>query len=221
MKLRNVASLMAVLLINVGAIQAKNPYPYSLKNYDAPSKGCYPVSRVSLTEAENIIDLQELKLVGATKTETRTLGAALTWMHYLNGDQPVRSAYWKGKGTYEIRVVDGEGSSGQRWDHILIRRNGHKANGESVAQHVHEIGHLIGNNGTYDLYRAHMASTGWCIVSGYSDNKFNEQFAEVFTAFVTEPELLTKNSKTPKACKNAFKFFEEWFDAGNRVNECL
>ena len=39
--------------------QAKSPYPYSLKNYDKPSKGCYPVSRVSLTEARDIIRLQK------------------------------------------------------------------------------------------------------------------------------------------------------------------
>ncbi|MAF77806.1 MAG: hypothetical protein CME63_12190 [Halobacteriovoraceae bacterium] len=201
--------------------QAKSPYPYSLKNYDKPSKGCYPVSRVSLTEARDIIRLQKLKLVGAGPIETRTLGAALTWMHYLNGDEPLRSATWKRRDPYQIRIVSGNGSSGQRWDHILIRRNGHKQHGESVAQHVHELAHLIGNNGSYQLYRNHMKGYGYCLVSGYSDNRFNEQFAEVFTAFVTEPALLTKNSSTPKACKRAFDFFESWFDAGNRVQECL
>ncbi len=216
-------TLVLAALLQVGAVQAKNPYRYSLKNYDKPSKGCYPVSRISLTEAEDIIKLQNLETNGANKLEKRTLGAALTWMHYLNGDTPLRTAYWKGSGEYEIKIVDGDGSSGQRWDHIIIRRNGDKEHGESVAQHVHELGHLVGNNGAYGSYKSHMANTGegWCNVSSYSLSRFNEQFAEVFTAFVTEPELLTKNSKTPKACKAAFEFFEDWFSAGNRVQECL
>ena len=219
-KLLSLVAIAATTLSGQIAL-AKSPYPYSLKNYDNPSKGCYPVSRISLTEAEDIIDLQNLEPVGASKLEKRTLGAALTWMHYLNGDTPLKTAYWKGRGKYEIRIIDGTASSGQRWDHILIRRNGNKAHGESVAQHVHELGHLVGNNGTYSSFKSHMKGYGYCIVSGYSDNKDNEQFAEVFTAFVTEPELLTKNSKTPKACKRAFKFFERWFSAGNRVQECL
>ncbi len=221
MKYLKLVSLIALTATTLSTAQAKAPYPYSLKNYDNPSKGCYPVSRVSLTEAEDIIELQNLKTVGANNLEKRTLGAALTWMHYLNGDSPLRTAYWKGNGTYEIRIVDGDGSSGQRWDHIIIRRNGAKEHGESVAQHVHELGHLVGNNGTYGSFKSHMKGYGYCVVSGYSDNKDNEQFAEVFTAFVTEPELLTKNSQTPKACKRAFEFFEDWFAAGNRVQECL
>jgi hypothetical protein len=106
---------------------------------------------------------------------------------------------------------------------------------------VHEWAHLIGGKGgAYAAYKRHMGlpnrgttsskSTSYigdfCMVSGYADNNpsknnikyVNEQFAEVFTAFVTEPGLLIDNPSKP--CQKAFDFFVNWFDAGNKVYEC-
>lgn len=208
--------LMAALM---PTIQAKS-YTYALKNYDIPSRGCYPVSNISLSEAKELISSQNLKVKGGTDMEVRTVGAALYWIQHLNNG-PLRSGFWSGNGVYEIRIQDGDGYSGQRWDHILINRQGSEAHGLSVAQHVHEYAHLIGNNGAYGAYRNHMKGHGYCMVSNYADNNNNEQFAEVFTGFVTEPETLLNNNRTPKACQRAFDFFVNWFDAGDRVHECV
>ena len=220
-KLRNRIILSTIIALCSTQTWSKGTYSKSLKHHDAPSRGCLPVSRVSLTEAEDAMEAQNLVTEGATNLEKRTLGAGLIWMHYLNGGNPLSTGFWKGVGSYKIKVVNGNGSSGQRWDHIIIRRNGSSKHGESVAQHVHELGHLIGNNGAYNSYRRYMKGYGYCKVSGYSDDKFNEQFAEVFAGFVTDPAVVLENTSTPKACKRAFDFFENWFDAGNRIQECL
>lgn len=210
--------LMGAALLGA-SVEAKS-YTYALKNYDTPSKGCYPVSRVSLSEAKNLIASQKLVVKGGTKNEIRTVGAAIHWIQHLNGG-PLRTGFWRGgNGLYEIRIRDGNGYSGQRWDHILIQRQGKKAHGLSVAQHVHEYAHLIGNNGVYAQYKRHMRGHGYCMVSNYADNNDNEQFAEAFTGFVTEPATLLDNRRTPKACQRAFDFFVNWFDAGDRVYEC-
>lgn len=200
------------------SLMAKS-YTYSLKNYDGPSRGCYPVNKISLKEARDIIASQQLKITGATDMEVRTLGAGLTWIQYLNNG--VLKTGIPSRRGYEIRIKNGDGSSGQRADHILIQRQGKKAHGLSVAQHVHEYAHLIGNNGVYAKYRAHMKGHGYCMVSNYADNNNNEQFAEVFTGFVTEPVTLLNNNRTPKACQRAFDFFINWFDAGDKVYECV
>ncbi|CAN0274695.1 unnamed protein product, partial [Chrysoparadoxa australica] len=178
-----------------------------------------PVSKVSKSEAEDLIDSQKMAVVGGTNTEKRTLGAAIHWVQHLNSGV-LKTGIWKGNGDYKIIIKDGEKSSGQRWDHIIIHRRGDKAHGLSVAQHVHEWGHLIGNNGAYGAYKRHMRGHGYCMVSNYADNNDNEQFAEVFTGFVTEPATLLDNKRTPKACQRAFDFFINWFDAGDRVYEC-
>ena len=48
-------------------------------------------------------------------------------------------------------------------------------------------------------------------------NNSNENFAEVFTAFVTEPSLLLRSP----ACRKSLQFFKNWFGDGERVNECM
>ncbi len=108
--------------------------------------------------------------------------------------------------------------SRQTGTEIQIARQGAKQFGSDVAQLVHELGHLVGNQGAYAMYLEHVGSAP-CVVSGYSDDKFNEQFAEVFAAFVTKPELIAENNSA--ACKKAFKFFKNvLFATGEKVRQC-
>ncbi|MBT3586207.1 MAG: hypothetical protein HN509_14970 [Halobacteriovoraceae bacterium] len=196
---------------------SKDPgYIYSLKNYPAPAKGCIPVEKVSLQAARKAMKLQNLTTEGATEAEERTLGAGLIRIQQLNGG-PLETGIWKGARPYPFRYKLGKGYSGQREDHILIRRNGTKHYGLSVAQAVHEYAHLIGNQGAYGKFRSFMGSVGLCLVSNYADDNASEQFAEVFTAFVTQPSILLSNGRSPKA----YEFFKQWFGKGERVKECL
>jgi len=218
---------IAIIMSTALCISASNSYAksytYSLKNYRDPSRGCIPVSRISLQEAEDVLESQNLGISGATNAETRTAGAAITWLQHLNGDRPLSTGKWKGRNPYKFVVKSGSGNSAQRASYILIRRNGNKEYGLSVAQYVHEYAHFIGNNGGYGQYRSYMKrkGAGYCMVSNYADNNSHEQFAEVLAAFATDPEVLTKNNRTPRNCKHAFNFFKSWFNKGSRVKKCL
>jgi hypothetical protein len=208
------------LLIGLGTYAATSTYSYSLKHHPRPRKGCYPVENISVEEAKELLASQNLTVKGATDKEIRTLGAGVYWVQYLN-DGVLQTGTYRGKNRYPF-IINNSNGAGQRVDHIKIGRSGKKNFGLSVAQHIHEWAHLIGNNGAYQTYRDHLNKTGegYCSVSGYSNSKFNEQFAEVFTAFVTEPKILLDNASTPKACRAVYEFFENWFNAGNRALDC-
>ncbi len=206
-------------------------YSYSLKNYPRPSHGCTSYNEVSTNEARRLLASQNLDVRAAsgsgavTDRELRTVGAAIKRVQELNGG-PLQTGMGPSQngGPYPFVFKDSNGSN-QRVNQINIGRNtsrGHTHYGNSVAQHVHEWAHLIGNSGGYPAYRRAMGGAGYCLVSNYADNNPNEQFAEVFTAFVTEPETLLNNSRTPEACRRAFNFFKnEFFNRGRNVENCI
>jgi hypothetical protein len=217
----------------------KDPkYTVSLKNYRNPRHGCISKEQVSSGEADRLLASQNLSVENASDDEKRAVGAAIKRVQELNGGVLTtgiaRKIDARGKvepGRYPIRFTNDTGS-GQRRDHIKIGRNksgpsDHVHNGNSVAQHAHEWAHVIGNNGAYAMFKQYMdsnsyGSNDYCMVSNYADNNNNEQFAEVFTAFVTEPAILLNNSRTPKACKKAYEFFRDrFFNRGERVSNCI
>ena len=214
-----------------GSLGADTQYAYSLKNYPRPANGCTSYQEVSSAEADILLASQNLSVSNAsgsgavTAREKRTVAAAIKRVQELNGG-PFQMGMGPSQngGPYPFVFKDGNGSS-QRASQINIGRNTSRGNnhyGNSVAQHVHEWAHLIGNNGGYPAYRSAMRGMGYCMVSNYADNNANEQFAEVFTAFVTEPEILLNNTRTPEACRVAFNFFkDEFFNRGRNVENCI
>lgn len=223
----------------------KDPgYGISLKNHPRPERGCYPIENVSLEKAKQAIASQNFSMTSdskskdASSTEMRTLGAAILSMQYLNGGvfqigRPSR--------TMPFEMCDDKSKSSQQFgSKFRISRKGNAQHGLSVAQYVHEWGHLIGNSpmpgGGGNVYSAFLSAIGGkvrtedsgggqapCLVSRYADNRSNEHFAEVLTAFVTEPSILL-NNKGPgaKACKKAYDFFEKkLFKKGSRARECM
>jgi len=197
----------------------KDPkYQVSLRNYPGPSKGCIPVSKVSVSQARNLMASQNISIQNANDLEVRTLGAGLMRIQQLNGG-PLSTGMGpriKG-GPYPFIIRSGVESSGQRSDHIQIM----KKKSESVVQYVHEYGHLVGNNGGYAAYNSYTGGSK-CHITNYAMSSGNEQFAEVFGAFVTEPSSLLNNTRSPAACKKAYEFFAgKFFKNGDRVKECL
>lgn len=215
------AEYRAAVQLNAGAEKntgnGSDPkYQTSLKNYPRPSRGCIPVAKVSLQEAQTAMASQNLTTDSANEMEQRTMGAALIRIQQLNGG-PLKEGKWNGSRPYPFRIRSGVDSSAQRADHILIK----KSYSLSVAQYAHEYAHLIGNQGAYGAYSKFMGGVGYCMVSMYADNSSGEQFAEAFTAFVTEPSILLNNSRSPKACKRAYDFFRGWFKNGEKVKDCM
>lgn len=217
-------------------------YGTSLKNHAGPSRGCIAENTISDSEANRLITSQEITTVGATEKERRVLAAAIKRVQQLNGG-PIRG--WRGvlsasppMGLYPWRYYDNheEGSSVTfHLTHILINRKTNNRNhnhnhhyGHSVAQQVHEWAHYLGYHiGLQDQFQNFMrgnreyGNQDYCMVSNYADNTPGEQFAEVFTAFITEPRILLNNSRTPENCRKVFNFFLTWFPQGERVQDCL
>ena len=216
-------------------------YRYSLKAYPTPSRGCIPVSSVDSDEANRLIASQGFHTVGATDREKRTLGAAIKRVQQLAGGVLEQGRWfnsdsfpWEfvdrsfdGYSTY-CQLCDLNGRTGEFFIEISRKKSerGDNHYGHSVGQHIHEWAHLIGNRGAYQEFQNFMnarnyGADDYCKVSGYADNSDGEQFAEVFTAFVTEPSLLLNNSSTPSNCRKVFDFFYNWFDQGEAVESCL
>lgn len=86
--------------------------------------------------------------------------------------------------------------------------DGKNCSANNVAHLVHELGHQLGNSYYRDeetYYQAYKRLVrGDCYPTAYSDDRFNEQFAEVFSAYVTHPELLKTGGPV---CERAYAFF--------------
>jgi hypothetical protein len=97
---------------------------------------------------------------------------------------------------------------------------GHSHGGTTnTALIAHELGHYVGNNGLYQPYFQFVR--GGCNVSGYSGNRRNgrrnEEFAEVFSAYLTNPEMLSAKGG---ACQKALDFMKGAFgEQGNPTCE--
>lgn len=79
---------------------------------------------------------------------------------------------------------------------INVRRQKGTAKGENVERLMHELGHKVGNTGQYQKYLRYTGGK-WCPITDYAMKDSHEQFAEVFGAYVTYPDLL--KSKCPRA----------------------
>lgn len=155
----------------------------------------------------------------ATEEEIQKLGSVLLTIQNLNGGTPLREAM--SNGSYGFRYENGDGHSAQQPQYILISRNGAKDFGMSAAQIAHELGHLVGNQGGYPRYQA-AVNGEFCQITRYSyvSGNANEQFAEVFAAFVTAPWILQNHGS--RACNKAWLFFRnEFFQNGELAEECL
>lgn len=218
---------------NVSPNGKYSTYSYSLKRHPRPRRGCLPVENVSFAQAKAALASQKLTYKTgpgakkASEAEVRALGAAILSVQHLNGGPLKMGMPANGQPSpLPIVFTDASGSQ-QEWHQIKIGRSGHQHYGSSVAQHVHEWAHLIGNNGGYERYRKEVGVPPYCNVSGYSANnpnnsrrkEYNEHFAEVMTAFVTEPASLKNHPNS--ACRKAFDFFKKFFKKGDRAKECM
>lgn len=188
----------------------------AVKHFAPASKGCIPT--VSLDQARGVMARFNVTTKNATVEEERALGTGLVWIEKLNDGAPIQSAIWRGRQPYPFQFNNSFGYSRQTGGGIHIARHGNREFGRNVAQLVHELGHLVGNMGVYAEYRK-AVNNRYCVVSGYSDDRANEQFAEVFAAFVTHPSLIRDNKSA--ACQAAYKFFKEkLFAKGELADKC-
>jgi hypothetical protein len=213
--LKNLPLLSRLALI-IGFLAPIGAQAYSVKSFAQAAKGCIPT--VTSDKAKEALKSFNIRTSNANPQEARTLGTALVWIEALNNGAPLAKAIAHNGNGYTYRFASAVGNSHQAANEVLINRNGGRNYGQNVAQLVHELGHFIGNNGAYDQYRQAM-NGHYCSVSSYSNSRFNEQFAEVFAAFVTNPTLIKNNSSS--GCRLAYQFFsKQLFANGLLADRC-
>ena len=207
-----VATSVLSLMVSLSGLSA---HALAVKHDPVAARGCIPM--VSLEKANEEISKYNLRTVGAKPEELKTLGTGLFWLEKLDYGQPLDELNNAGP-AYTITFADGSRFSHRTPEGILIHRNGYHQFGRNEAQIIHEIGHQVGRHGAYEEYIK--ATRGqYCIVSGYSGANSNEQFAEVFAAFVTKPSLIRNNGSV--GCKRAYKYFSEnLFANGELAGKC-
>jgi hypothetical protein len=108
---------------------------------------------------------------------------------------------------YDIQLNPGN----QNITGVGTSRNGGTHNRALIA---HELGHYVGRV-LYNKYFSAVRSR--CRLTRYAGKNRNEEFAEVFAAYITNPALFSGKGRH---CKSAFKFFADEFNEKNINMSC-
>lgn len=118
------------------------------------------------------------------------------------------------------------GYAQQAHKHITMSR-GNSAGTANVGYIMHELGHQAGNNGLYAAYRQAVPSrrgtSGRCMVTNYCGKDYsvprerNEEFAEVWAAYLTNPAMLKAKGG---ACEAAYNFFRNRVFPNSKGTPC-
>jgi hypothetical protein len=167
------------------------------------------------SEARAVLRENNITFPGASSAEVIALGKTVRQINSLNGDgfAPINGV--------EVEFNNKSGSSRQvSAKKIEICRNGHAHLGNTGLL-AHELGHVIGNYKSGRFYSAYKSQIQpGCNVSRYSHTNYssttarNEEFAESFAAFVTNPSLLQNGGPS---CQKALAFFKKEFPKGQQA----
>lgn len=97
---------------------------------------------------------------------------------------------------------------------------GLKCKSNNVAHLMHEMGHRVGHyvERGIKLYDRYDQLQVKCHLSSYSRKNKREEFAEVFAAFITRPELLSQGSSD---CRKSFRFLaQDLFKVDPKIVTC-
>ncbi|XGC82404.1 hypothetical protein ACES2L_07935 [Bdellovibrio bacteriovorus] len=165
---------------------------YTVYRYDVAASGsCLPDHGSHPAE---VLRRNGIKYLGnASSAEVEALAKGVAQVENLLGDPLPRP--WR----QNFNFINASGSWNQGPTTINVRRPKGSPKGTNVGRLMHELGHRVGNSGVYQKYANYTGRTR-CAITGYAASKFNEEFAEVFEAYVVYPDLLVKK------CPKAFEF---------------
>ncbi len=173
--------------------------------------------------ASKILSDAGIKTYNARPAEIKALATGIKQIQTLAGGKgfaPLKGAKFKFSNSRFRRSQGAYG--GFDGTFVNIRRDYNKSD-ENVAHLMHELGHHVGNrDGIYGKYRSYVKSpcqfTHRCrAVLGIGSPR-NEEFAEVFAAYILHPELLMKSGPN---CQKAYDFFtEKIFAKGSKYAKC-
>lgn len=164
---------------------------------------------------------------GASSQEVIALGETMARINALNGGKfsPLQNVTVQ----FNQSAIN---NRGKRVTHSFMRNSktvqmcrGHHHHVGNVGYLAHELGHLLGNSEGgrwYSSYKSRVPDSKPCHVSSYAAKNYpdasprNEEFAEVFAAFVANPSLL---ENAGGGCKEALNYFQSQFRAG-KMSTC-
>ena len=211
----------ALVLLAIYPIQAKEIVHGSMGQDEIAKMGqCLPFEKVTAEEAKDILANQKIKVsANITKAELSALGTGIKQIQNLYGGQfpGVQGANFK----YANEATNWNQSSGP----IKVNRywaNDRGMNSSNIAMLIHELGHYVGNNSregnpaTYNRYFKAVPEP--CRFSWYAKNRRKEEFADVFSTMVVNPENLLKSDDL--YCRKAYNFFKAEIFSKGELAQC-
>lgn len=155
-----------------------------------------------LTEPANtILKRNGIQTIGANDKERAALALGIAQVERLL-NKPIPPNY---RYHYQWKNASGAWNSGlSRVGFVTVKRPTGSPKGTLTGRMMHELGHRFGHadgNKLYNEYRSHMRGKK-CVVSTYCLKSLNEEFAEVFEAYIVNPDFLAKH------CPDSYSFFK-------------
>ncbi len=200
----------------------------------AANGDCLP--ELNQSQAKGLIEKYKVKFSGSTgETDKMAVARVLASIDELSGGKsalPHEAAFAFRVDTRGISRYDGKHiqiNAGAQNEQALRPENKGSGGCNNTGLIAHELCHRMGSQRVsggrgitaYELYRMRVPNK--CGLTGYSihntnKNPRNEEFAEVCSAFITNPEVLETN--TSEACKNAKAAFKELIGDQSRATTC-
>lgn len=144
--------------------------------------GCIKVSDDS---AESILRRNGITIGGSyQRADEAALAKGITQVERINGGPLPRA--WSTNFNY----LNARGAWNQASHAINVRK--YSYGGDNVAALMHEFGHKIGNANGGKAYSQYFNTASRCGISSYARSKRTEEFAEVFSAYIVNPEDLKR-----------------------------
>lgn len=168
---------------------------YAETGPNARSGRCIRPASGSATE---ILDRNGIKRTGHYgPSEIAALAKGVSQVERLNGS-PLPPAW---QTTFNFLNTSGAWNQGVKA--INVRK--YTYGGDNVAAQMHEFGHKIANANNQKILSQYVRQAKRCGISPYAYSKRSEEFAEVFSAFIVNPEDL--KAKCPSAFGTMLSIF--------------
>ncbi|MBX3040572.1 MAG: hypothetical protein KF789_07700 [Bdellovibrionaceae bacterium] len=214
---------LILTLVSPGSLRAYPVISASFNNRTAATGACLqPLAK----SASSYLSKYKIRVRSGTKGQGKTVNASSGSDANLENSvakiiQRVESlggggAFGPLKGLQVWSIPDLDISARHTGQGLIIKTS----NNKNIALVAHELGHQVGNSsGWYSRYNKAVPSS--CHFSDYSRASHgfgarNEEFAEAFSIFLTNPSYLKNGSN---ACQDAYKFFSKQM-FGGRESDC-
>jgi hypothetical protein len=180
---------------------------------DLVASGGSCVTNLSESQARQVLAENNITFPGAKSEEVVALGKAVQQINSMSGDRTPQI-----RGT-RVEFNNRRSVSRQKSTNppvIEICRNGHSHLG-NVGLLAHELGHLIGNQNNARMYSQYKSRVNpKCCLTRYACSNSNrqprnEEFAEVFASFISNPSLA---ENAGGSCAAALSYFKGAFKNG-------